>query len=102
MAGTNKPAANLILRREVESVGAVTGFYMPRDVLELRRALYCRIATHEALADQGTRKAETFERDGRYCEAEHLRHLVRSHRIRVMEVRAHIGLLEAVFGLGRE
>jgi hypothetical protein len=71
---------------------------MPRDVLELVRALYGQIATHEVLAVQGTRKAEAFERDGRCGEAEFLRVLVRSNRIRAMEVRAHIGLLEMGFG----
>ncbi|MGX9984590.1 hypothetical protein [Methylobacterium fujisawaense] len=70
---------------------------MPRDVLELVRALYSQIGTHEALAAQGVGKAETFERDGRYGEAELLRILARDHRIRVLEVRAHIGLLEMGF-----
>lgn len=67
---------------------------MPRDIQELVRALYCRIATHEDLAARGARKAETFEQDGRYGEAELLRILARDHRIRAMEVRAHIGLIE--------
>jgi hypothetical protein len=73
---------------------------MPRDVQELVRALYGRIATHEVMAAQGARKAEAFERDGRDSEAEFLRSLARGHRIRVMEVRAHIGLIEMM--LGRE
>jgi hypothetical protein len=73
---------------------------MPRDDRELVRALYGRIATHEHLAAQSARKADAFERDGRYSEAEFLRSLARGHRIRAMEVRAHIGLLEMM--LGRE
>jgi hypothetical protein len=71
---------------------------MPLDVLELVRALYGRIATHDDLATQGARKAEAFERDGRYDEAELLRILARDHRIRAMEVRAHIGLIEMWLG----
>ena len=62
---------------------------MPRDVLELMRALYGRIASHEAQAAQAARKADAFEQDGRYGEAELLRILARDHRIRVLEVRAH-------------
>ncbi|MGH1572078.1 hypothetical protein ACRAWG_39025 (plasmid) [Methylobacterium sp. P31] len=71
---------------------------MPRDIPDLMRALYGRVTFHEALAAQGARKAEAFERDGRYGEAELLRILARDHRIRAMEVRAHIGLLEMWLG----
>ncbi|MHB2209727.1 hypothetical protein [Methylobacterium sp. CM6257] len=74
---------------------------MPRAVLELMRALYGRIASHEVLAAQTARKAEAFERDGRYGEAELLRILARDHRIRALKVRVHIGLLEMGFGPNR-
>jgi hypothetical protein len=70
---------------------------MPHDLLEMMRALHGRIATHEALAAQDVRKADDIEREGRYGEAAVLRALARSHRIRVLEVRAHIGLIEMCF-----
>jgi hypothetical protein len=95
---TKKPAANLIVRWCVVPVGSPTGSDMPRDVLDLMRALYGRIVSHEAQAAQAARKADAFERDGRYGEAELLRVLARNHRIRAMEVRAHIGLIEMGFG----
>jgi hypothetical protein len=50
------------------------------------------------LAVQDIRKAHEVERAGRYGEAEALRAFARSHRIRVLEVRSHIGLLEMGFG----
>ncbi|MGT2482338.1 hypothetical protein ACU4GR_33695 (plasmid) [Methylobacterium oryzae CBMB20] len=71
---------------------------MPRDIPDLMRALNGRIIAHEAMATQAARKADAFEQDGRYGEAELLRILARDHRIRAMEVRAHIGLLEMRLG----
>lgn len=71
---------------------------MPREALELMRVLYGRVTLHEALATQGMRKAGCAERQGLHNEAEALRALSRAHRIRVLEDRAHIGLLELQFG----
>jgi hypothetical protein len=70
---------------------------MPREVLDLLQALYGRVATHEALAAQEFRKAYDVEQLGRYGEAEALRAFARSHRIRLLEVRARIGLIKMVF-----
>ena len=92
------PPENLIVPRGVEPGVTAAGSNMPRDVLKLIRALYGLLATHEALAAQDVRKANDIEREGRYGEAEVLRALARNHRIRVLEVRAHIGLFEMGFG----
>ena len=74
------------------------GSKIPRDVLELIRVLYGRIATHEALAAQDVCKAYGADQDGHHDEAEALRTLARNHRIRALEVGAHIRLLEMGFG----
>lgn len=71
---------------------------MPREALELMRVLYGRVTLHEALATQDMRKAGHAEHQGFHNEAEALRTLSRAHRIRVLEDRAHIGLLEVQFG----
>lgn len=75
---------------------------MSQGALELIQVLNGRIATHEALADQDVRKAHEAERAGRYCEAEGLLALARSHRIRVLEVGACIRLLEMGLGPQRD
>jgi hypothetical protein len=71
---------------------------MPPAVLNLMRDLFCHMAAHEAQAEQDARTAHEVGEEGRYGEAEILRFLARRHRIRILEVRSHIALLEAVFG----
>lgn len=71
---------------------------MPPAVLKLMRDLFRHMAAHEAQAAQDARTAHDIEGQGRYGEAEILRFLARGHRIRILEVRSYIALLEAVFG----
>jgi hypothetical protein len=75
---------------------------MPPAVLKLTRDLFCHMAAHEAQAEHDARTAHQVGEEGRYGEAEILRFLARGHRIRILEIRSYIALLEAVFGLERD
>lgn len=75
---------------------------MPHAVLKLMRVLCRRIAAHEAQAALDARRAHDVEEEGRYGEAVVLRLVARGHRIRILELRSQIALLEAVFGPGRD
>jgi hypothetical protein len=75
---------------------------MPPTVLKLMRDLFCHMAAHEAQAAHDARMAHEVGEEGRFGEAEILRFLARGHRIRILELRSHIALLEAVFGLERD
>lgn len=71
---------------------------MMEEALDLMRALFQGIVTDETLADEIACIAEVVESSGHYGEAEALCVVSRNHRIRALEARAHIGLLEARFG----
>lgn len=71
---------------------------MIEEALDLLRALFRRAVTDKTLAGEIVCIADVAEGSGHLGEAETLRAVLRKHCIRVLEARAHIGLLEASFG----
>ncbi len=76
---------------------------MCEEAFELMRVLFSGIVADEARAMEVARIADEADRRGRHGEAEALRVVARHHRIRSLEARAHIAMLDDAFGpLSRE
>jgi hypothetical protein len=71
---------------------------MREQALTLIRALVGGVVSDEVIAAELSRIACEADRNGRHGEAEALRAVCRNHRIRILEARAHIAMLEAEFG----
>lgn len=71
---------------------------MRTELIELIRVIRAGIVTDEALADEVSGIAEIAETGCRSSEAEALRAIVRSHRIRSLEGRAHLAAIADVHG----
>jgi hypothetical protein len=71
---------------------------MREEAQMLMRALFRGIVADETMAGEAVHIADEAEGRGQYGEAEALRAVSRNHRIRVLETRAHIAMLQAEFG----
>jgi hypothetical protein len=71
---------------------------MREQALTLIRALVGGIVADEVTVAELARIAYAEDRNGRHGDAEALRAVCRNHRIRILEARAHIAMLEAEFG----